>query len=188
MDESSKLHVVDNIYSSSIKETFYGSVRKLYVCGNSNCKFKTSQIDEVPYFVIPADGSVIGGVKSIARTTSSVFLCDKCKLNIMHSCTTSIWHQPKCSILLVNRFIQCPNGNVTKSGTALYCDQKVDVPGFKGQLISFITHLGLSTTSGHYMASVLNNSKWYRCNDASVTLTNQNFHSNEVYLLFYIKE
>ena len=185
LDDCTKTHIVDDFYSSVIKENFFGSVRKVSVC--NVCKTKSQDIEEIPYFVIPASGSVVGGVKHISNPSDLLLFCVKCNSSIMHTCTTTIWHQPKCSIILVNRFIQNSNGTITKSNSLLDCDNVINLPEFKGKLISFVTHLGPTTSSGHYMASVNNGREWYRCNDVSVTLTDANFHSKDVYQLFYSK-
>jgi ubiquitin C-terminal hydrolase len=69
----------------------------------------------------------------------------------------------------------------------------VVLPSFLYDLVGTVNHFG-TLQSGHYVANVMNDTKWYHCNDAHVSFAGQNGDgSTEVasgggaYILFYVR-
>ena len=112
--------------------------------------------------------------------------CDYCNCDTGHSVTRSIWQQPKITILRVDRFRQLTSGRIHKNSEKLLLKETLSIPGFKASLIGTISHIGPSTTSGHYISCVKVANEWYRCDDNTVTVAEFSaFHdSGECYLLF----
>ena len=112
--------------------------------------------------------------------------CDYCNCDTGHSVTRSIWQQPKITILRVDRFRQLTSGRIHKNSEKLLLKETLSIPGFKASLIGTISHIGPSTTSGHYISYVKVANEWYRCDDNTVTVAEFSaFHdSGECYLLF----
>ena len=80
------------------------------------------------------------------------------------------------------------SGRIHKNSERLLLREALSIPGFKASLIGSVSHVGSSTTSGHYISHVKVANAWYRCDDKNVTVAEFSaFHdSRECYLLFCV--
>ena len=62
--------------------------------------------------------------------------------------------------------------------------EKIQIGASKCSLSSFIQHNG-DVNSGHYTAVVKIGSRWYKCNDSSVHVTELKYELKSSYILFY---
>ena len=112
--------------------------------------------------------------------------CLHCNCDTSHSVIKNIWQQPKISIIRVQRFRQMSTGRIHKDSDKLTLKETFSIPNFKASLIGSVSHVGSSTTSGHYISYVKVEDGWYSCSDNSITKTNfcNISDSRDCYLLF----
>ena len=79
-------------------------------------------------------------------------------------------------------------GRIHKNTEKLCLKETFSISGFKASLIGSVSHIGPSTTSGHYISHVKVVDDWYSCSDENITVTRFSTFSDskECYLLFYI--
>ena len=80
------------------------------------------------------------------------------------------------------------SGRIHKDSERLLLKETLSIPGFKASLIGSVSHVGPSTTSGHYISYVKVANEWYSCDDRSITVSgfSEFGDSRECYLLFYL--
>ena len=79
-------------------------------------------------------------------------------------------------------------GRIHKNSERLHLKENISLPGFEASLIGSISHIGSSTTSGHYISYVKALDDWYHCDDRNVTVTEFSTFcdSKECNLLFLV--
>ena len=174
------------LFTSNIKENFYGSFHSKFVC--CTCLLETQFTEDFVDLVIDCCGEVKNGLISLLKDEVDRF-CNNCNTNTKHHIIKKIWQQPNICILRMNRFKQLRSGRVHKDSSTILCNDKLDIPDFKAKLISVIFHKGVTKDSGHYISVIRSAEKWYECNDhkiRSIDFT-EFCCSKEVYILFYHK-
>lgn len=194
LDDCTKINLLNDmnctpVFSSIIKNSFYGTMLRRYEC--QVCQHTTQVMEEFNGLTVKANGSVTNGIEGILDTDNITRTCPICGCLTLHSVYTGICQQPYITIVCVNRFQQSSSSGFTKNGSMVYCDPYISMPPVAGTLVGLVLHKGTTLTSGHYTAMVKANNKWYHCNDNHVTVIadiHNHLHSNEVYLLFYVKD
>lgn len=133
--------------------------------------------------------SMMDALSEMSLPIQRLVQCSVCKKETSHSYSSSIWHQPKVCVFVINRF-QTYNNTLHKDESIIYCNPIISLPTFSGKLVGIVEHFGQNVFSGHYTCFVDASDTWYLCNDSSVsTHTNTTFcHSKEAYLLFYTNQ
>ena len=77
-------------------------------------------------------------------------------------------------------------GNTHKNTKKVEPPLHIDVTSREGNkyrysLCGIITHLGSSMDTGHYVAEIIHDSSWYKCDDSIVRKTSYNNLSKEGY-------
>ena len=93
---------------------------------------------------------------------------------------------PDNLIVLINRF---SGEGVTRIKTTIWPDETLRMKtGEEYKLVSIAHHLGETTNSGHYLASIKEEDVWLRCNDTQITTsTESESKSEESYICVYLK-
>ncbi len=172
--------------TSAVTSTFHGSYNVSSEC--SLCKKRSTLVETFQEIPIDYNSDVCLGVKnSLVEKIHKVCKC--CSHDAPHCIKKSIWQQPKITIVRINRFRQMSRGRISKNHNKVCVSQLLSFDNFKGKLIGLISHIGSSSTSGHYVSYIRGDSTWYRCSDEKVIeLTFSDFcDSGESYILFYQK-
>ena len=194
LDDCTKFNIygdqldITPIFSSVIRDTFYGSMKCVVTC--TVCKRTKVSIEEFNSLSVDTKTSVTEGIQTLLNESSFTQNCDWCSESTLHTSQSAIWNQPAITVIYINRFNQVDNGNTTKNDSVVHCDPLLSAPGFVGRLVGVVLHKGTTVSSGHYTSLVFSGHCWYSCNDSHVAAIKDIstiFHSKEAYLLFYIK-
>ena len=169
--------------TSAIRNTFQGSFRIVSQCPVCISPRTTSENFQEIDIGLKCDltKSIVG---SLSGTISKY--CSQCYCNTDHAVSKSVWQQPKITIIRVNRFRQLTSGRTHKNSEKLILQETFAFQNFKARIIGIVSHIGSSTSSGHYISHVKVIDDWYCCNDSLVTAAEFSDFSDskECYLLF----
>ena len=91
--------------------------------------------------------------------------------------------------LQINRFsVSNLHGRPRKNNHPFGIYENIKLGLINYTLMGLIEHHGVFINSGHYVSYIRQNNKWYHCDDKYITETNLLTMSNNVYLVFYVKE
>ena len=125
------------------------------------------------------------------RRYNTFFYCSRCQRIENNISEDKLYRPPKILVLILDRGKgKSFKGNVSFNASldiTNFVEEKDENSSFKYTLISFITHTGPSSLSGHYTAYCLtDNGKYYYFNDEYVDEINGKLYYNgEPYILFY---
>ena len=171
--------------TSAVRNTFQGSFRIVTQC--SFCLKSKPSFENFQEIEIGLKGDVSRSLSESLLDTITKH-CPQCNCDTSHSVTKAIWQQPKITILRIQRFKQMTTGRIHKNTEKLCLKETFSISGFKASLIGSVSHIGPSTTSGHYISHVKVVDDWYCCSDENIKVTKFSTFSDskECYLLFYI--
>ena len=171
--------------TSAVRNTFQGSFKVVTRC--SSCLTSKTCIEYFQEIEIGLKGDLNRSLSESLLDKITKY-CAHCNCDTSHSVAKSIWQQPRITILRVDRFRQLSSGRIHKNSEGLLLKEALAIPGFKASLIGTVSHVGSSTTSGHYVAHVKVADDWYSCDDRSVKVAKFSTFcdSRECYLLFCV--
>ena len=174
----------DQSYTSVIKQLFYGVIATTEIC--SICGYNNIKTPD-PFLNICVEPTLDFGKNLTSewnRKTKQI-VCNLCSKNNKHLQTTVILTRPNILVILFQRFKQQKSGRISKNNKEINLVSELKIPGFSGNLIGYIEHLGSTPNSGHYISNVKINSSWFSCNDTVVKPSIAPHNSQTVYLAFY---
>ena len=96
---------------------------------------------------------------------------------------------PNILLIQINRFnVSNLLGRPWKNNHPFGIYENIKLGLINYTLLGLIEHHGVFINSGHYVSYIMQNNKWYHCDDKHITETNLLTLSNIVYLVFYTKE
>lgn len=169
-------------YNSIIKNLFFGILNETFIC--SICGKNSNKSDSFLNIEVTPSLNIINAIQTEWRQNIEK-TCQICNQTTEHLLRTSIQLKPNILVILLKRFKTLKSGRITKLTTEITLPDKLDIPGFSGDLIGFIDHIGVSPHSGHYVSNVKINNTWYLCNDASININKKYLNSKSPYMAFY---
>lgn len=187
---------------SIIDQTFAGMFKSCVMC--HKCKHVSETYD--PFMDISLSFSSMRMKLSNmlveyfkAEDINCEYKCDSCKRKTSITKYTEICVLPPVIVFHVKRF----DGRYGKHNGSIEFKDTIEMKSFtsddfdhqskdsfdsttKYELIAVAEHIGGSINSGHYIAYGRRNDKWYRFNDSSVSLSDEEeARSRSAYMIFY---
>ena len=170
-------------YDSIIKRLFFGIQKITETC--SSCSYSTEKSESFFNMDISPSNNIQKTIISEWNRNSFQKTCQICDNTTQHLQTISIQVKPNILVILFKRFRFLKTGRLTKLNTEIALPEQLKIPGFFGNLIGFIDHLGTTPHSGHYVSNVKIDNTWFLCNDSLITPNTSNLNSSQVYIAFY---
>ncbi len=177
MEKGTSFKITEDI-TRSILEEYIASIGS---CTNTclTCNVSSTSSFKQTELLVPVEKSLHLAIQNTLHSDVTK-LCSTCKVNTKHKTTQLISSPPKILVIVIKRFDNYNN----KINKVMNIPEKIQIGASKCSLSSFIQHNG-DVNSGHYTAVVKIGSRWYKCNDSSVHVTELKYELKSSYILFY---
>ncbi|KAL3502998.1 hypothetical protein ACH5RR_037447 [Cinchona calisaya] len=183
-----------------VKDIFGGALQNQVKC--LSCGAESNKVDDIMDISLDIlhSGSLKDALQKFFQPEildgSNKYKCDNCKKLVAARKQMSILQAPNVLVIQLKRFegifgrkLDKPIafGEVLVLSSYMYKGSQDLHPEYR--LCGTIVHSGFSPDTGHYYAYIKDAmSRWYCCNDASVTLSSlQEVLSEKVYILFFTR-
>ena len=114
--------------------------------------------------------------------------CRKYTSQSCQSLRTSYQETLNILLIQINRFsVSNLRGRLRKNNHPFCIYDNIKLGLINYTLLGLIEHHGVFINSDHYVSCIIQNNKWYHCDDKHITETNLLTLLNNVYLVFYAK-
>ena len=185
LDSSISLGDSEEFMVSATTENFNFTFKKTLICQ----KCKTSSVFFIPnsaFNIYPKEGKNMHTLISESLTSSLMKGCACTNNDTNHMEILEFQEPPKILLLIMSRYDYAIRPK--KNSSSVFIDKQLILNGKTYQCQAIVSHLGETTTSGHYTTKLFYNKRIYICNDYNISLSdNEETASDCSYLIFYAR-